>query len=251
MRQKIYDIVECRDTTGDGKLNMDWYDLTMMVVIVISLIPLLFKQENTLFFWIDKVTAGIFIIDYILRWITADIRDQKNRPAYMSFLLHPFTIWALIDIISIIPSLTPMNAAFKAFKILRMFKTLRMLRTVKVIRVAKVARYSNSVGIILNVMRSSKSALLAVGSLALAYIFISALIIFNIEPDSFETFYDAIYWATVSLTTVGYGDIYPTSTIGRLVTMISSLFGIAIVALPAGIITAGYMTAIQEDKTDV
>lgn len=67
----------------------------------------------------------------------------------------------------------------------------------------------------------------------------------NVEPDSFNSFFDAVYWATVSLTTMGYGDIYPVTEIGRVVTMISSLFGIAIVALPAGIITAGYMDEIK------
>lgn len=80
------------------------------------------------------------------------------------------------------------------------------------------------------------------------YNVVSALIIFNIEGDSFETFFDAIYWATVSLTTVGYGDISPVTTAGRVITMISSLFGIAIVALPAGIITAGYMEALNSEK---
>lgn len=75
--------------------------------------------------------------------------------------------------------------------------------------------------------------------------YISALVVFNVEPDSFNSFFDAIYWATVSLTTMGYGDIYPVTEIGRVVTMISSLFGIAIVALPAGIITAGYMDELN------
>ena len=102
--------------------------------------------------------------------------------------------------------------------------------------------------IIINVMKNSKEALLAVCTLAIGYIIISALIIFNIEGDSFETFFDAIYWATVSLTTVGYGDIYPITTAGRIITMISSIFGIAIVALPAGIITAGYMDALNDSK---
>ena len=77
---------------------------------------------------------------------------------------------------------------------------------------------------------------------------VAALVIFNVEPDSFNTFFDAVYWATVSLTTVGYGDIYPVSTMGRIITMLSSVFGIAIVALPAGIITAGYMTEIQKEN---
>ena len=115
----------------------------------------------------------------------------------------------------------------------------------RVLRVFKAMRYSKSFEIIGNVLRTSKNSLLAVCALAGGYILISALVIFNVEPDSFGSFFDAIYWATVSLTTVGYGDIYPVSTLGRIITMISSIFGIAIVALPAGIITAGYMNEIN------
>ncbi len=66
------------------------------------------------------------------------------------------------------------------------------------------------------------------------------------EPDSFDDFFDAVYWATDSLTTVGYGDIYPVSDAGRVITMLSSVFGIAVVALPSGIITAGYMDKISK-----
>ena len=90
--------------------------------------------------------------------------------------------------------------------------------------------------------------MLAVGGLAVGYILISAYVIFQVEPDTFEDFYDAIYWATVSLTTVGYGDIYATSDIGKCLTMLSAIVGIAIVALPAGIITAGYRDELNEQK---
>lgn len=97
-------------------------------------------------------------------------------------------------------------------------------------------------------MKESKDSLVAVCLLAIGYILVSALVIFNVEPESFKSFFEAIYWATVSLTTVGYGDIYPVSALGRIITMVSSVFGIAIVALPAGIITAGYMTELQKSK---
>ena len=90
--------------------------------------------------------------------------------------------------------------------------------------------------------------LIAVCILAIAYIVISALVVFNVEPESFDNFFEAIYWATVSLTTVGYGDIYPVTSVGRVITMISSVFGIAVVALPAGIITAGYMKELEDRK---
>ncbi|MCR5022877.1 MAG: potassium channel family protein, partial [Lachnospiraceae bacterium] len=88
----------------------------------------------------------------------------------------------------------------------------------------------------------------AVCTLAIGYILISALVIYNVEGDSFKSFFEAFYWATVSLTTVGYGDIYPVTPAGRAITMISSLFGIAIVALPSGVITAGYMEALREER---
>ena len=88
-----------------------------------------------------------------------------------------------------------------------------------------------------------------VAGIATGYVLFSALLIFNVEPESFDRFFDAVYWATVSLTTVGYGDIYPTSTLGRIVTMISSIFGIAIVALPAGILTAGFMEALNNKES--
>ena len=123
----------------------------------------------------------------------------------------------------------------------------RVFRTFRVFRVLKAFRYSKNVAILMEVIKTSKDALLAVCGLAVAYIFVSALVIFNVEADSFGTFFDAIYWATVSLTTVGYGDIYPVTTAGRIITMISSLFGIAVVALPAGIITAGYMEIISKE----
>lgn len=91
---------------------------------------------------------------------------------------------------------------------------------------------------------------MALCTLTICYILISALIIFIVEAYSFDTLFDAIYWATVSLTTVGYGDIYPITTAGRVITMISSVFGIAVVALPAGVITAGYLEALTESQKE-
>ena len=101
---------------------------------------------------------------------------------------------------------------------------------------------------IVNVFKKQKESLLVVCGMAVGYILISALIVISIEPDTFPTFFDAVYWATVSLTTVGYGDIFAVSTAGKIITMISSVFRIAIVALPAGIVTAGYMEELNHRK---
>lgn len=149
---------------------------------------------------------------------------------------------AIIDLLSILPSINMINKGFKALK------TIRLIRTFRVLRIFKSFRYSKNIQIILQVAKNSKKALIAVLYLAIGYIFVCTLIIFNVEPDSFNTFFDAIYWATISLTTVGYGDIYPITTLGRIITMVSSFMGIAIVALPASIITAGYMKEIESDK---
>lgn len=210
------------------------YDVFMFLTIIVSLIPLTTKSHTGIFMWLDFVSTIIFIIDYILRLLTADYKLGKGK---LSFLLYPFTFLALADLLCILPSLFLLNNS------LRLFKILRMLR---ILRVFKFIRYSKNIQILTNVLKKQKDSLMIVGLLALGYIFISALIIFNVEPSTFPNFFDALYWATISLTTVGYGDIYAVSTTGKIITMISSFLGIAIVALPAGIITAGYMKEIKE-----
>jgi voltage-gated potassium channel len=207
-----------------------------MVTIILSLLPLTTKSKSPVWSYIDIITVVIFIIDYGMRWVTADYKLQKNG---QSFFLYPFTPMAIIDILSILPSVTIINSGFRVLKIFRLFRTFR------VFRVFKTFRYSKNITIILNVFKKQKDSLIVVGTLAIGYIIVSALIVFNVEPDTFPTFFDAIYWATVSLTTVGYGDIYAVSGIGKIITMISALLGIAIVALPAGIVTAGYMDEIN------
>lgn len=234
IRKKIFDLVEAPD---GGFQKSDPYDLTLMGIIILSLVPLAFKTETLFLRVLDKTTASIFIVDYLLRWSTADYLIGQGSK---SFVLYPFRLMAIVDLVSILPSFTALAAGFKLVKLVRMFRALRVFRAVKMFR------YSRSVSIILGVIRNQRAPLLAVCTLAVAYVLIAALVIFNVEPDTFTTFFDAIYWAAVSLTTMGYGDIYPVTTAGRIVTIVSSFVGIAIVALPSGIITAGYMDEIQK-----
>lgn len=236
MRKRIYEIIE---RTNDQDKLSGLYDTIMVITIIFSLLPLAFKQSNAFFNLVDKITVGIFIVDYLLRWITAEYK--YGNKSILSYLKYPFSLMAIIDLLSILPSLITVN---NSLKLLRVF---RMIRATKVLRIFKMIRYSKSIDILVNVITSSKESLVTVCVFAMGYILISALIIFNVEPDTFTNFFDAIYWATVSLTTVGYGDIYPVTTIGRIITMISSVFGVAVVALPAGIITAGYMNEIQKE----
>lgn len=236
MRKRIYEIIEVAE--GEDK-SSQVYDILMIISIVLSIVPLAFKESNVCFLAIDKITVCIFIIDYLLRIITA---DKKLNEGMVSFLKYPFTPMAVIDLISILPSVMYINSSLKLLRLFRLFRALR------VFRVFKAFRYSKNIRIIINVFKKQRDALTIVGVLAIGYIFTTALVIFNVEPETFDSFFDALYWATVSLTTMGYGDIYAVTNIGQLITMISAVFGIAIVALPAGIITAGYMEEINNKK---
>lgn len=244
LRHRIYEIVEIsqqEDTISNA------YDIFMIGAIFVSLLPLTLKQTTMLSVYTDKVTTWIFIVDYALRLLTADVALKKGK---WSFVLYPFTFLAVIDLVSILSSLYFLSTGLKALKVLRMIRTFRALRAFKVTKAFRIFRYSKTMDIIIDVVQEQRVPLMAVGTLAVGYILIAALVIFNVEPDTFNSYFDAIYWATVSLTTVGYGDIYAVSVAGRIVTMISSFVGIAIVALPSGIITAGYMEALQKQHDD-
>ena len=235
IRKKIYEIIEVSDNNWSRA-----YDRFMMCAIVASIVPLAFKNQYPWMSIIDKITVSLFVVDYLLRWITADIKKESLS----GLIFYPFSPLAIIDILSILPSLTILNNSLKLLKIFRLFRSFRMLR------IFKLARYSKSINMILAVFRNQKETLITISGIALSYILISALVIINVEPDTFPSYFDAVYWAIVSLTTVGYGDIYPVTVIGKIITMLSSIFGIAIVALPAGIITAGMMVEINKSKID-
>lgn len=239
MRKRIYEVIEL---SKDNDRLSTVYDTFMILMITLSLVPLVFKESTPLLDGIDHIAVVIFIADYLLRWATADFKLGKGP--VLSFVFYPFSFMAVVDLLSILPSLRFLNSGFKVLRLLR------MTRAFRVFRVLRALRYSRSLRIIAEVLKNSRHELLAVGTLAVSYIFVCALILFNAEPDSFDSFFEALYWATVSLTAVGYGDIYPVTTVGRVVAMVSSLFGIAIVALPSGIITAGYMRAIGKEKDE-
>ena len=234
-RKNLYDIIE----TDSNAVNSKLYDWAMLIFIVLSLIPLAFREQTTMFIWFDRVSVGVFIIDYLLRWMTADYK-LSNRNKWQAFLLYPFTPLAIVDLLSIIPSFTFFSRAFKLFRITRLFKILRVFRFM---------RYSKNMRILFRVLRKERRILFTVFLIAVGYIFTTALIMFNLEDsEMFSNFFDALYWATTTLTTVGYGDIYPETNIGRVISMFSAVFGVAVIALPSGVITASYLDELREEK---
>ena len=230
MRKKIYNV-----------LNQNAiYDTFMFTVIIMSIIPLAFVKQQSWMTLIDRITVIIFIVDYILRWFIADkLSNKLNR-----FILYPLTPMAIIDLLSILPSITLLNSSFKLLKIFRLFRSLRLLK------ILKLVRYSKSITMICNVFKKQKETFITILVMAITYILVSALVIINVEPETFPTYFDALYWATISLTTVGYGDVYAVTTIGKIITMISSFLGIAVVALPAGIITSGLMDELSKSHDE-
>ena len=229
MRERLYSLLN-----GDGRAAM-WYGRVMTILIVASLLPLCFKGSSPILETIEYACVLVFIVDYLARWATADLKIGNGA---LSFLIYPFTPMAIIDLLSILPVFNALNDALRTLRVLRLFRALRAF---------KLIRYSKSASAIAAVFEKQREALLAVLCLAIAYILVSALVIFNVEPDTFNTFFDAVYWAVVSLTTVGYGDLYPSSDVGRTIAMISSLMGVAVVALPSGIITAGMLDELRGD----
>lgn len=236
-RKRIFEIIEIAE---ESDYISHAYDITMIFIIVVSIIPLAMKNISAAWLDVENICVGVFIFDYILRFITADYKLKSH--SIDAFLKYPFTSMAIIDLLSILPHFIILNSGFGLLRLVRLARALR------VVRVFRIFRYSDNFDIIAAVIKKSKDSLVAVGSLTIAYIVTSALIVFNVEPDTFDNFFSAVYWATVSLTTIGYGDITTVSTIGKIVTMLSAFFGIAVIALPAGIITAGYMEELHEER---
>ena len=232
MRKRLYSLLD-----GDGGAAM-WCGHVMTVLIIASLLPLCFKESSPVLETIEYACVLVFIADYLARWATADLKLGKGA---LSFLIYPFTPMAVIDLLSILPVFNALNDALRTLRVLRLFRALRMF---------KLIRYSKSASAIAAVFEKEREALLAVLCLAIGYILVSALVIFKVEPETFNTFFDAVYWAVVSLTTVGYGDLYPTSDVGRAIAMISSLMGVAVVALPSGILTAGMLDELRRDDDE-
>lgn len=245
LRKKLYNLVY----NDNPRLVYRLYNYLMFLTIIVSIIPLLFIENQKIFSYTEKFALGLFLFDYIVRWITADYKFKKG---WVSFLIYPFTPMAIIDILSILPCINIIGDTFKIFRLTRFLSVFRFL---------KLLRYSSKVTLLFRVFKKERNVLISVLVIAIFYIFLTAMIIFNIEPHinpitgraSFENIFDALYWATVTLTTVGYGDLCPVTEIGRFISMVSSIFGVAIIALPSGVITASYLDELrneQEKKKD-
>lgn len=232
VRSKLYHLVEHDYDKGFSASKA--YDMLMLAAIVLGVFPLMFKTPYPIFRYFESAACAAFIFDYLAKWITADFRFGGR--GILAFIRYPFTPWAVLDMLTILPGLNLLGKAFV---------TLRIARLLKIIRVLRLLEHSRQIELLAAVLKRESKVLWSVLLICLFYIFTTALIMFNTE-NTFNNFFDSLYWATTALTTVGYGDICPQTDIGRLISMLSSLFGVAVIALPSGIITAGYLEEITQ-----
>jgi voltage-gated potassium channel len=237
--RKLYNFYE-----GKKKTNFKmFYVIFDFLMIMISITPLMIEFEDETILTIELITVSYFIIDYLLRLSVSTLRYKKGNLSYLKYIV---SFYAIIDVLAILPVFLAVNAALKSLRVLRLVKTFRFF---------KLFRYSKSVQLLGKVFKKESGLLITVLVFSLLFIFISALMIYQYEhvsqPELFSNFFDAIWWSLSTLTTVGYGDIFPITTEGRIIAMVISFFGVAIVALPSGIIAAGLISELgnNEEKT--
>lgn len=233
-KRRIYEIIEAGTSEDPASYS---YDIMMFIAVIVGMIPIATRVNNEITLAVDIITLVLFVLDYALRLFTSDYK--MGVQSYKAYLFYAITPMAIIDLLSITPVLSFFfpNSTF-----------ISLLRVFRVLRVLKLVRYSKTMVTIMNVLRKVRRQLSAVLILLIAYIMATALIIFQVEPELFDNFFEAVYWASVSITTIGYGDISPVSVWGRLITIMSALVGMAVIALPSGIITAAYMQEITKKK---
>lgn len=253
MKRRIFDIIS-KAESGDRASRI--FDVGIMSLIILSVISItlqsfddLAEKYNTLFSIFETVTVFVFTVEYLLRIWTADILFPNEKHPRIRYLI---SFMAIIDLLAILPFYLPFFSAD-----LRFLRMIRLFRLFRLLRVFKFGRYFDAFQTIIQVIRESASQLVISIVLCMFVMLFSAIVMYTVEnpvqPDQFPNVIASLWWAICTLTTVGYGDVYPVTAIGRFFAAVISLVGIGIIAIPTGIIAAGFSSAIDkqpEKKTD-
>ena len=187
--------------------------------------------------WIEAVTVAFFAVDYVMRCFTADLLypELSNPGALVKYV---FSLSGLIDLLSFLPYYLPFffpsgAAAFRMFRVARIFRLFR------------INAYYDSLNVITYVIASKKQQLLSSFFILLVLMTGSSLCMYSLEheaqPDVFSNAFSGIWWSVSTLLTVGYGDIYPVTTAGKVMGILITFMGVGVVAIPTGIISAGFV----------
>ncbi len=187
----------------------------------------------------------IFSIEYVLRLLTSDLNENYRGSSMKKRLKFTISTLGLIDLIAILPFYLPFIFPFD-------LRIIRILRLFRLLRIFKLGRYSKSLKMINNVLKKAKSELTITIFVAFILLILSSTLMYYIEnaaqPENFASIGHSFWWAIATLTTIGYGDVYPITAMGKVLSSIIALIGIGFIALPTGIISSAFMEYIQENK---
>jgi voltage-gated potassium channel len=214
-----------RSDTKKGRV----FDIAIQILIIISLVsfsietlPGLSENTYSILAWIERVVVIIFTVEYFLRII---VSDKK--------LSYIFSFYGIIDLLAILP--------FYLSSVVSL-QSLRVLRLLRLFRILKLTRYNDATLRVGKAIWIAKEELILFGIITLMLLYLSALGIYHFEhaaqPENFRSIFDSLWWAVATLTTVGYGDVYPITLGGRLFTFIVLMLGLGVVAVPTGIIAS-------------
>jgi voltage-gated potassium channel len=249
VKKRIYEIMEVQEH-GDEEAH--FFDIFMMVIISLNVAAVMLETvqviEANYFIYLhifDVISVGIFSVEYGLRaWVATE--DERYRRPILGRLYHAVAPMSIIDFLAILPFYIP-------FLIVGLdLRFIRVLRLFRITRILKMGHYSESIKTFERVFRKKWHEL----SIAFFVIFI-ALILFSsvmyytehgAQPDKFSSIPAAMWWGIITLTTIGYGDVYPVTPLGKVIGGFIALLGIAIYALPTGIVAAGFVEELHTGK---
>jgi voltage-gated potassium channel len=233
LRRWIFDLVNDRAPTRTGRA----FNIAMMILIALNVVLIVLESFQSLrtvgsplFRWLELFSVAIFSLEYLLRLVTADMKYPEKTPlaAVFSYLASPL---ALIDLLAILPFYLPLLISMD-------WRFIRIIRILRLVRLLKLNRYSRALKLIGDVLIEKRADLGVT-------IFIASTIMYSIEgevqPQAFPNIISTFWWAVATLTTVGYGDVYPITPWGKLLSGLMAIIGIGIVALPTGIISATFV----------
>lgn len=219
-----------------------------MVAIILESIKSLQADYHWLFNAFENFCLIVFTIEYLVRVITADIKYPQYK-GVRPFLKYVFSFMAIVDLLAILPSLL---LVVLPQGMLADLQFIRMLRIMRVFRVLKITRYSSSLKMMGEVLKDKRSDLSITIFVTFVLMIISSTLMYYAEhttqPDQFPDIVHAFWWAVATLTTVGYGDVYPVTALGKILSGIIAILGIGLVALPTGILSSAFVDRMEAQK---
>ena len=235
---------------SDGDIISKIFDIFIISLIILNVVTIIadtFQLSETFSRtsrYIEIFSVTIFTIEYILRVWTSDMLYPKLNPI-IARIRYIFSLMAIIDLLAILPFYLPMLISVD-------LRALRLLRLMRLMRIFKVSRYTNALSSIAAVLKSKSSQLISSTFVVMLLLLVSSMIMYSVEnpaqPEVFTNAFSGLWWAVSTLTTVGYGDIVPITAFGKVLSGVIALLGIGLIAVPTGIISAGFMEHINKEE---